>query len=104
VAVAAIAAAEVARKVKKGVIMKDRATQIAIYVADFEDFFLKYEGLVSSSILINEFTSKCPLALQKELHPLFKESVWLRNTLSFRPMPEEMSKRVWARIKKKIRD
>ncbi len=84
--------------------MNDKETQIAIYVANFEDFFLKYEGLVSSSILINEFTSKCPLALHKELHPLFKESVWLRNTLSFRPMPEEMSERVWARIKKKIQD
>lgn len=97
-AAAAAAAAAAAKR------EEDKKIRIAIYVTEFDEFYRKYEGRVSDSILINEFLSNCP-EMQEELRPLLEESVWLRKTLSLtKPMPEEVSKRVWARIKKKLEE
>jgi hypothetical protein len=75
--------------------------KLACYLADFEEFYRKYKGVKSDSMLVNEFLAKCKDA-EVGIKPLLMESIWLIDTLSLRPMPEKMSERVWARIKRMI--
>jgi hypothetical protein len=81
---------------------KVRENYPATVVVEFDEYFKKHEGLIDDSLIIEEFLSKYSEGERDNLRPLLKESVFFRNTLSFRPMPKEMSERVWERIKKKF--
>lgn len=86
---------------------RDREELLASLVAEFDEIYKRYEGSISDEEIIERFLAKHP-ELEPELkEPLLEEikfSIFLWKTLSFRPMPEEASKRVWAKIEEKLRE
>jgi len=78
-----------------------KAVMLAFCVAEFDEFYKKYKNKIRDSIIIEKFLANYT-DIKDELYPFLQESVWLKNTLSFQPMPEDMSQRVWTKIKNKI--
>jgi hypothetical protein len=73
-------------------------------IKEFEDLYKKERQKKSEKEIINQFFARHPKLSEKEKEELKEEilfSIFLFRTLSFRPMPEQISKRVEERIRRK---
>ncbi len=81
--------------------MKNKEKRLALLVEEFDKIYRKERGKTSDAELVASFLKKYP-NLAEELRPRLLFSIELHRASAIPLMPEERSKRVWERIKKKL--
>ncbi|MEO0099107.1 MAG: hypothetical protein ABIK99_06975 [candidate division WOR-3 bacterium] len=74
-------------------------------VGEFDRFYKKEKKRLTDQVLVEKFLARYPKLTKKEKERLKEEikfSLFLWQTFSSPPMPEDTKKRVWQRIEKKL--
>ncbi len=82
---------------------KNKEERLAFCVEEFDKLYRKEWGRVKDEELVEGFLKKYP-DIASELRPRLLFSIELHKAFSLGHLPEERSKRVWQRIKKRLEE